>query len=144
MDKNTPTTTDNREKNRAVSNGWLMLLINLVLLFGAIALFLQQITGERSPLLIAGAIGLEILAIILLCGHFTLQPNESRVLLLFGDYHGTVRKSGFFWANPFYSHSRGRIPVSGAERECRPQQTPGDAASLPDAERQNLPAGAQF
>jgi len=74
-----------------------MLLVNLVLLFGGLALFVQQIVGDRSPALIGVAMGLETLAIILLCGHFTLQPNESRVLILFGDYHGTVRKSGFFW-----------------------------------------------
>ena len=39
----------------------------------------------------------------MLTGFFTLQPNEARVLLLFGAYKGTVRKSGFHWANPFYS-----------------------------------------
>ncbi len=55
---------------------------------------------------------LEILALILLSGHFTLQPNEARVLILFGAYRGTVRTSGFWWANPFYSRSRGRVPVA--------------------------------
>jgi regulator of protease activity HflC (stomatin/prohibitin superfamily) len=42
------------------------------------------------------------------CGFFTLQPNEARVLVLFGSYKGTVRKSGFHWTNPFTS----KIPVS--------------------------------
>ena len=36
-------------------------------------------------------------------GFFTLQPNEARVLVLFGAYRGTVRTSGFHWGNPFYS-----------------------------------------
>jgi len=45
-----------------------------------------------------------------------LQPNEARVLILFGAYHGSVRKSGFFWANPFYSRSRARIPLGTAEQ----------------------------
>ncbi len=40
---------------------------------------------------------------ILLSGFFTLQPNEARVLILFGAYKGTVRSDGFHWANPFYS-----------------------------------------
>ncbi len=97
-----------------------MLLVNLALLFGGIALLVQQIIAlahdtDGSPALIGVALGLIVLAIILLCGHFTLQPNEARVLILFGDYHGTVRKSGFFWANPFYSRSRGRIPLSGRD-----------------------------
>ena len=42
--------------------------------------------------------------IILLTGFFSLQPNEARVLLLFGEYKGTVRKSGFHWGNPFYAY----------------------------------------
>ncbi|MBI4576482.1 MAG: SPFH domain-containing protein, partial [Planctomycetes bacterium] len=39
-------------------------------------------------------------------GHFTLQPNEGRVLVLFGAYRGTVRESGFHWTNPFNSKLR--------------------------------------
>ncbi len=41
-------------------------------------------------------------------GFFIIQPNESKVLVLFGNYAGTVRTSGFFWANPFYA----RVTVS--------------------------------
>jgi regulator of protease activity HflC (stomatin/prohibitin superfamily) len=41
-------------------------------------------------------------------GFFALQPNEARVMILFGAYRGTVRQSGFHWANPFMS----RIPLS--------------------------------
>jgi regulator of protease activity HflC (stomatin/prohibitin superfamily) len=44
------------------------------------------------------------LAILLACGFYTLQPNESRVLILFGNYKGTVRKPGWHWGNPFYSN----------------------------------------
>jgi regulator of protease activity HflC (stomatin/prohibitin superfamily) len=64
--------------------------------------------------LLIPAMLLEILAVVLLCGHFTLQPNEARVLILFGAYKGTVRTSGFWWANPFYSRSRGRVPVASS------------------------------
>ena len=42
---------------------------------------------------------------VFLYGHFTLQPNEARVLILFGAYKGTVRTSGFWWANPFYARA---------------------------------------
>ncbi len=51
----------------------------------------------------------ELAALILAAsGFFTLQPNEARVLVLFGSYKGTVRGSGFHWTNPFTS----KIPVS--------------------------------
>jgi len=39
---------------------------------------------------------------ICLAGFYTLQPNESAVLVLFGRYVGTDKTSGFRWANPFY------------------------------------------
>ncbi len=32
-----------------------------------------------------------------------MEPNGSQVLLLFGSYVGTVKDSGFHWANPFYT-----------------------------------------
>lgn len=38
-----------------------------------------------------------------LLGHFTVNPNEARVLQLFGGYVGTVKEAGLRWANPFYS-----------------------------------------
>jgi hypothetical protein len=94
-----------------------MLAFNLALFFGAIGWFISTIvTAAKSgneaglwALIPAGL--LFFLAIILLTGHFTLQPNEARVQILFGAYKGTVRTSGFWWANPFYARSRGRVPV---------------------------------
>lgn len=38
---------------------------------------------------------------VLACGFFLVNPNMSRVLVLFGRYRGTVREDGFFWTNPF-------------------------------------------
>src|SRR6187401_470375 len=43
------------------------------------------------------------LSIFMLVGLFVVNPNEARVLQLFGDYVGTVREDGLRWANPFYS-----------------------------------------
>jgi regulator of protease activity HflC (stomatin/prohibitin superfamily) len=106
------------ERQRRAISGWFMVLFNVALLGAGLALLVQQIAAEpfeRSIWTMIGAGGLQILAIILLCGHFTLQPNEARVLLLFGKYHGTVRHSGFFWANPFYSRARAQIPAAGGE-----------------------------
>jgi regulator of protease activity HflC (stomatin/prohibitin superfamily) len=37
-----------------------------------------------------------------LCGIYTVQPGEARVLMLFGDYKGTIKSNGLFWVNPFY------------------------------------------
>ena len=86
--------------------GWLMLFINLGLLVGVAAWIVSILKGDQHWQLFP-AIFLEATAALLLGGYFTLQPNEARVLILFGDYKGTVRSSAFWWANPFYSHVRG-------------------------------------
>ena len=44
-----------------------------------------------------------IAAILSFSGHFTLQPNEARLLILFGPTKAPFASSGFHWANPFYS-----------------------------------------
>jgi len=51
------------------------------------------------------SIAVQVIGWLLVPGFFTLQPNESRVLVLFGNYKGTIRKDGFHWGNPFYSNA---------------------------------------
>jgi regulator of protease activity HflC (stomatin/prohibitin superfamily) len=132
--------TSSVERIARVANGWVMLCCNLALLLGAlvgiIAILVHAArTNDAAALrwLIAGGL-LEILAIILLNGHFTLQPNEARVLILFGAYKGTVRTSGFHWANPFYAHVRARIPLPAgsvsAEAIKAAAGRPGGASNL--------------
>jgi regulator of protease activity HflC (stomatin/prohibitin superfamily) len=53
----------------------------------------------------AFAIGF-IIPFLMMFGFFVVQPNDSKVLVLFGKYIGTVVGSGFYWANPFYSKSK--------------------------------------
>ncbi|MGC6433059.1 MAG: SPFH domain-containing protein [Crocinitomicaceae bacterium] len=45
-----------------------------------------------------------ILVILLAKGFFTVSPNSSKVMVLFGEYKGTVKANGFFWLNPFYQY----------------------------------------
>ncbi|MCB1125489.1 MAG: SPFH domain-containing protein [Verrucomicrobiae bacterium] len=85
-----------------------MLVVNIALLGTAIYLLVTSIVqaAQTNQLPVARfVISLLILVgtIILFVGHFTLQPNQARVLILFGAYHGSVRESGFHWANPFYA-----------------------------------------
>ena len=99
--------SSNRERVVSVGNGWVMLPLLIVLLLGDIGLFSYSIaqSADNRPFalpLIVSVVGFPVL-VILLTGLFTLQPNEARVLVLFGEYKGTVRAAGFHWANPFYS-----------------------------------------
>lgn len=93
-----------REKQVQAFNGWAMLLFNLLVLFGGIVIVVLEAGGD-DPAFSNVTLGVIIAAFgfFLLFGHFTLQPNQAKVLVLFGAYKGTVRDSGFFWANPLYS-----------------------------------------
>jgi|SRR5271154_3797169 len=111
-----------QERAVQVTNGWIALPVLLALLFGDIALFIFAIrdgvetTGQPHVGLLVLSVLLFPLCILLLKGLFTLQPNEARVLLLFGDYKGTVRTSGFHWGNPFYTNGPrqfGTLPEPG-------------------------------
>jgi regulator of protease activity HflC (stomatin/prohibitin superfamily) len=93
-------------------NGWSLLLLNIALLVGAAYLLNLTDDGGASARMVGRLIGLT--GIVMLFGYFTLQPNQARVLILFGAYKGTVRKSGFHWANPLYARSRGRAQLSAA------------------------------
>ena len=107
------------EKQARAGSGWPMLFMTLAayaasiwgMIQGIVILATAEEAGVSSPVtgpvLLVGGIVLFIAAIILNCGFFSLQPGQARVLVLFGTYVGTVRESGFYWANPFYSRSLG-------------------------------------
>jgi len=93
------------ERIASAMNGWGMLILNIALILGG-AYLISLAAAEGGPMRAIGGIS-AVLGLIMIGGYFTLQPNQARVLILFGAYKGTVRSSGFHWANPFYSRSRG-------------------------------------
>lgn len=102
-------------KERVVGavNGWIMLLVVLFLLFATPLMLLVSIRFGSFPLaVLAGLVGLA--TVVSLGGFFTLQPNEARVLILFGAYKGTVREPGFHWANPFYSRGTAAVALAAS------------------------------
>lgn len=85
------------EKNYNPSNGYVMLALFLVLLIGSIlAISMGRIWFAVTL----------FMAILMLPGFILVNPNEARVLLLFGDYKGTVKKNGLFWVNPFFTKKK--------------------------------------
>ena len=109
------------EKTIHARNGWPLLLLTFVLAAACVACIVAGATmlpPEDMPLatpahtmgvvlLVVGIVVLCVGPLLMLMGFFTIQPNQARVLILFGDYKGTVRDEGFHWANPFYSRSAG-------------------------------------
>ncbi len=116
-------------KERAVIavSGWMMLPIVIALLLGGIAMFVlgvievNRALGTVLPLwawFTTSALAI-VLSILGMVGFFTLQPNEARVLILFGNYKGTVRTDGFHWANPFYSNGSAQGSLLQAATEAK-------------------------
>jgi regulator of protease activity HflC (stomatin/prohibitin superfamily) len=81
-----------------------MLFVALLVLLAAIACFILRDHTLATPLRVVLGIsgGLLLLAILLILIGLTLvNPNHSKVLVLFGHYRGTIREAGFYWINPF-------------------------------------------
>ena len=85
------------EKIIKVFSGYLVLTFTILLIASGIYGIVSQIFWLVSSL---------VLVLFLIKGFFLVNPNASKVLLLFGKYIGTVKENGFFWANPFYTRKR--------------------------------------
>jgi hypothetical protein len=103
-----------REVERRTLSGLGMLILLVVFeLFGVWRLVLATRADEPVQLLLwlpwlaLGALGL--------AGLFTINPNEGKVLQLFGGYVGTARQNGLRWANPFYTKRRVSLRVRNFE-----------------------------
>jgi len=87
-----------QEREIKVKNGYVM----FGLLMAIIGITITGIIVTKTPLFLL----LVLLIILLIKGFFVVNPNSSKVLVLFGAYKGTVKDNGFFWANPFYSRQK--------------------------------------
>jgi regulator of protease activity HflC (stomatin/prohibitin superfamily) len=108
------------ELERQPLNGWAALSFVILWFIATVAFFVSTLqaadNGSLPPpdiaqRILTGALMLG-LGVFFCCGFFTLEPNEGRVLILFGKYKGTARQSGFHWANPLYARQRGAVPGS--------------------------------
>jgi len=88
------------EKPANKLNGFLMLFLSIALMALSIYLLVVGINIDNAQILWV-VIPLMIVSFLMLSGLIVVQPNDSRVLILFGKYIGTVRQSGFYWVNPF-------------------------------------------
>jgi regulator of protease activity HflC (stomatin/prohibitin superfamily) len=94
-----------KEFTRQTVPGAVMVLAEFVGLALAIWIFVRGI-GADSPLQIVVACAVFLALVLGLPGFFVVQPNTATVLVLFGNYKGTVKQNGFWWTNPFTSRSR--------------------------------------
>ncbi|MEZ5357286.1 MAG: SPFH domain-containing protein [Candidatus Zixiibacteriota bacterium] len=99
-----------KERDLKVASGWAMLIFLLFVLLVMIGgiIFLP-------PVLKVVAVIIFVVAIFLLSGLFMVNPNEARVLQLFGKYKGSTRQEGLRWANPLYAKKRISLRVRNFE-----------------------------
>jgi regulator of protease activity HflC (stomatin/prohibitin superfamily) len=81
-------------------SGYLALIILLILL-AADTYLIYYMAENRMPEYLWLEIPLFLITLLFPAGMFVVQPNEARVLVLFGKYIGSVRNAGFWYANPF-------------------------------------------
>jgi regulator of protease activity HflC (stomatin/prohibitin superfamily) len=87
-----------KEQTYSPMNGYTMLLVEFILY--ALPLFFGLMYE------IYWLLAFLVIPFFVMFGFMVVNPNESMVLVLFGDYRGTVKKNGFFWANPFFTKKK--------------------------------------
>ena len=90
------------EKILKPTNGYMALLLSLVMLVVALVCFGNSGT-EDGALLILPGIALVVVCVIIWKGLMIVQPNHARILNLFGKYVGTIKDNGLFFVNPLYT-----------------------------------------
>lgn len=99
--------TSSQERPARTSSGILMLLVSLALTLAGLLLIINTIAGVVGPdAAILGGIVAIVVGLFLMCGLYSIQPNEAVAILLFGDYRGTDRTAGLRWVIPWYSRKK--------------------------------------
>ncbi|MBP7571420.1 MAG: SPFH domain-containing protein [Acidobacteria bacterium] len=106
-----------REKEMTASSGWvaLWILLSLLVLLGVLIVMEARQGPDASPwVVVLYSLVLSFVG-FLLAGLFIVNPNEAKVLQLFGRYVGTVKVQGFRWANPLYTKRRISLRIRNFE-----------------------------
>ncbi len=103
-----------RESKHQAVNGLLALIV--ILAAGGVGVFvIGRNAAQDLPVAAIPGFVLVILAAICLGGLFVVNPNEGRVLTLFGKYVGTVKTPGLWWVNPFMAKKKVSLRIRNFE-----------------------------
>ena len=103
-----------REKVAGAISGWFMGALWIALLFGSVLTLIRG-AGDNSLPVVLGSVLAFVIALVCLCGLFVVNPNEGRVVQLFGDYVGTEKRPGLWWTNPLTTRRRVSLRVRNFE-----------------------------
>jgi regulator of protease activity HflC (stomatin/prohibitin superfamily) len=94
-----------RERENPAVPGLPVLIGGILLICLSIYEFVQGVREPSATMIVGWSLTL-VVSFLLLAGLFVVNPNEGKVLQLFGRYAGTVKRPGLRWANPFYTKKR--------------------------------------
>ncbi|NGX15616.1 SPFH domain-containing protein [Wenzhouxiangella sp. XN24] len=117
-----------QEREYRPLSGWLPLVVTAALLVGGPWYFFHALQAGASGWHIASSLVMLTIGFAMGFGFMAIAPNDSRVLLLFGEYKGSVRASGFFWVNPFFSKKKLSLRVRNFETGALSTPEKKDAA----------------
>ncbi len=95
-------------------SGWIPLGVVIVLVLFAPTAIVSGAVAENGVLIVLGILA-AISFLITVFGFQAVAPNDARVLLLFGEYQGSITESGFYWVNPFFSKRKITLRVRNFE-----------------------------
>jgi regulator of protease activity HflC (stomatin/prohibitin superfamily) len=103
-----------REREFNGMPGLPVLLLLILVVFASIWMLVMNIQSESAPEIIFAALMIA-LSLFLMVGLFMVNPNEGKVLQLFGAYKGTAKIQGLRWANPFLTKKKVSLRVRNFE-----------------------------
>ncbi len=134
------------ERQMRAINGWAMFFVVLAAIIGGCALMItgfSMVGGEDVPahpeFFALSAVGAVIFIAGIICsvGFKILQPNEALVFTLFGKYHGTLKKDGFYFVNPFCTATNpaaGFVKLGGKKVSLKAMTLNNDKQKVNDQE----------
>ncbi len=103
-----------REKEFGAVSGWVTVFLLLAAGGASVWWLISGIRANHAVWIISALVALA-LQMVLAAGLFVVNPNEAKVLQLFGKYVGTARQPGLRFANPFYTKRRVSMRVRNFE-----------------------------
>ena len=90
-------------------SGYIVLLILCIILITALYFFLNEKEAAGAPLI--------VLFSFLSIGLTIVSPNNAKILLLFGEYKGSINQNGLYWVNPFFKKTTISLRAKNFESE---------------------------
>ena len=105
------------EYSGLVINGFAMIFFTFIMVPGLIVLFTLTLMESDEALCVVLDSVLGVIFILGCVGYFVQEPNQARVMIFFGKYKGTCRKTGYFWVNPFMSRKKLSLRIRNMDIE---------------------------